>query len=118
MPEVTIHISDKILKIIAVIAAAWFVAGVALFIWKAGLFTPVYSIQVYVPESGGLARGAQVRLNGMPVGTVEAVNPAAAPASPTRMVQVTLRVQKRYQDYIRSTSTASINSLGSSGNAL
>lgn len=86
MAEVTIRISDKILKIIAVIAAALIVSGVGLFIWNAALFTPVYRIQMYVPESGGLAPGAQVRLNGMPVGKVEAVNPAAAPATPTQMV--------------------------------
>jgi ABC-type transporter Mla subunit MlaD len=116
MAEITIRIPDKILKMVAVIAAVLIVASVGSAIWESDLLIPVYRLQLYVPESGGLAAGAQVRLNGMPIGTVDAVNPAPAPASPSRMVQLTLRVQKRYQDYIRSGSAASIGAVGLLGN--
>jgi ABC-type transporter Mla subunit MlaD len=113
--EITIRISDKILKLCVAIAATLCLVGVAFILWNAGLFTPAYRIQMYAPESGGLAPGSQVRLNGMPAGTVVAVNPAAAPATPARMVQIILQIPKRYQGYVRSDSTASINSAGPLG---
>jgi len=116
MAEITIRIPDKILKMLAIIAAVLMLTSVGSAIWKSDLLVPEYRLQMYVPESGGLAVGSQVRLNGMPIGTVDAVNPASAPAIPPRMVQVTLRVQRRYQDYIRSGSTASIGSVGLLGN--
>jgi ABC-type transporter Mla subunit MlaD len=116
MAEITIRISDKILKMLAVIAAVLMLTSVGSAIWKSDLLAPVYRLQIHVPESGGLTAGSQVRLNGMPIGTVDSVNPAAAPTTSLQMVQVTLRVQKRYQEYIRSGSTASIGSLGLLGN--
>jgi len=115
MAEITIRISDKILKTVAAIVLILSLAGLGLSVWRSELLVPVYRLQMYVPESGGLAEGAEVRLNGMPVGKVDSINPAGA-QTPTRKVQVVLRVPRRYQDYIRSTSTASINSLGILGN--
>jgi phospholipid/cholesterol/gamma-HCH transport system substrate-binding protein len=116
MAEITIRISDKALKAVAVIVLLLCLAGLGLSVWRSELLVPVYRLQIYVPESGGLAVGGQVRLNGMPVGKVDSINPAEAPASPTRRVQVILRVQRRYQNYIRSDSTASIDSVGLLGN--
>lgn len=116
MAEITIRISDKTLKTVAAIALVLILAGLGLSVWGSELLIPVYRLQMYVPESGGLAVGAQVRLNGMPVGKVDSINHAVVQATPSRKVQVVLRVLRRYQDYIRSGSTASIHPEGILGN--
>jgi phospholipid/cholesterol/gamma-HCH transport system substrate-binding protein len=116
MAEITIRISDKTLKTVAAIALVLILAGLGLSVWISDLLVPAYRLQMYVPESGGLAVGAQIRLNGMPVGKVDSINPAVVQATPSRKVQVVLRVPRRYQDYIRSDSTASIHPVGILGN--
>jgi phospholipid/cholesterol/gamma-HCH transport system substrate-binding protein len=116
MAEITIRISDKTLKTVAAIVLVLSLAGLGLYVWRSELLVPVYRMQMYVPESGGLSVGAQVRLNGMPIGKVDSINPVGAQATPIRKVQIVLRVPRRYQDYIRSDSTASIHSLGILGN--
>jgi phospholipid/cholesterol/gamma-HCH transport system substrate-binding protein len=115
MAEITVRISDKMQKTVAAIVLVLSLAALGLSVWSSELLVPMYRLQMYAPESGGLAVGAEVRLNGMPVGKVGSISPAAV-QTPNRKVQVVLRIQERYQDYIRSDSTASINSLGILGN--
>jgi ABC-type transporter Mla subunit MlaD len=112
MAEITIRISDKILKGVGVIVLVFGSAALGLHIWNSDLLVAAYHLNMYVPELEGLTRGEQVRLNGMPVGKVVSIKPVPAQAGSTRRVQIVLRVPKRYQDYIRTDSTASINAQG------
>jgi ABC-type transporter Mla subunit MlaD len=65
MAEVTIRISDKVFKIVGVIVVGLCLARLGLYIWSSGILLPVYSLQMYLPESDGLAAGAPVRLDGI-----------------------------------------------------
>lgn len=112
MAEITIRISDKVLKTAGVVVIGLCLAYVGLQIWSSGILRPTYRLRMYVPESEGLAAGAPVRLNGMQVGTVDAIKLAEPSGTPTRNVYVVLRVQRRYQNNIRSDSTASLLSDG------
>jgi ABC-type transporter Mla subunit MlaD len=109
MPEITIRISEKALKIVGVILGASCLALVVLYLWSSRFFAPKYRLSMYVPDSAGLAVGAPVRLDGaMQIGTVRAINFTDTSATPQRRLQVDLKVEKRYQDKIRTDSTASL----------
>jgi ABC-type transporter Mla subunit MlaD len=75
-----------------------------------GYFTPKYQLLVYVPEVSGLGVNALVKLDGLPVGSVGAIKLAEGSASPARRIQLILRIDRRYQESIRSDSVAIVTS--------
>ncbi len=85
-----------------------------------GVLAPKYRLITFLPEAEGLTIGAPVSLNGLEVGNVEAINlthlkPGERP-NPDRSVEIVMRINKRYQNDIRTDSTASLVTQGLLGN--
>ena len=116
MAEITIRISDKALRTVGIVLAAGVLVWVFSYLWASGTFTPKYPLLVYVPEVSGLGVGSEVKLDGLPVGSVVAIKLAEGSASPERRIQLILRISKRYQDAIRTDSVATVTSEGLLGN--
>lgn len=116
MAEITIRISDRVLRIAGILLGGISLASVLLFLWSSGLFVPKYRLRVYVPEVAGLGVHAPVRLDGIEVGTVNAIKLAEASANPEQRILLVLQVDKRYQEAIRSDSTATVTTEGLLGN--
>lgn len=116
MAEITIRISERMQKIAGLFLGGIILASAFLFIRASGLFAPKYRLRVYAPEVAGLAAGAPVRIDGIDVGTVSEIRLAEMPASPERRIQLVLHIDERYQDAIRSDSTASLTTEGLLGN--
>lgn len=103
-----------------VLAGAVLLAVVIFYVTGGGGFGPKYRLRTYLPEVDGLTIGAPVRVDGLEVGNVEqivmAVPKAGEPVSKARNIEVDLRVQQKYQTYIRSDSSAGLITEGLLGN--
>ncbi len=73
-------------------------------IWQS--YATIYS---YVGDSGGLPSGAPVRLNGIPIGSVEAVELNNS-RNPNRLVRITLKIEKQHLKDVPVDSTGEIAS--------
>jgi ABC-type transporter Mla subunit MlaD len=108
MATITLRISDKVqtIALIALLAAscAWGVQHLAV----TGFFVPKYLLRVYVPSTDGLAQGAPVLLYGMRVGDVAAMKPVENAADPQRRIELLLRIQRRFENEIRTDSAATL----------
>jgi phospholipid/cholesterol/gamma-HCH transport system substrate-binding protein len=98
-----------------------FILAVAIvYVTGAGFLGPKYRLRTYLPEVEGLTVGAPVRLDGVEVGNVDAVRVTPAdpkqPPDPNRSIELVLRIAKRYQNDIRTDSTASLITEGLLGN--
>ncbi len=108
MAEIVIRISERTQRI------AGFCLGVILLIsllmasWSSGMFAPKYQLRVYAPDVNGLRVGTQVRLDGIAVGSVNAIGVARESSDPERRIEIALRIDKRFQDAIRMNSSASV----------
>ena len=108
MADITIRISDRALK------AAGALLGAVLLWWgyshllASGVLRPKYQIQMFVPESAAVQVGAPVRLDGLTVGKVSVVSLVGDSADPNRRIEVALRIEKRFEDLIRTDSAASL----------
>src|SRR5262245_20748646 len=74
----------------------------------AGVFTPKYSVRVYLASANGLRRGSEVWLEGVQIGNVRTVQIAKQP-DPNRSVEVEMRLDKSYQPIIRTDSIVNIS---------
>ena len=70
-----------------------------------------YTVKTYLSNAGGLREGAQVRLAGVAVGNVHAIQISLYP-EPSRAVEIVMKVSRSYQDRIRSDSIASVETVG------
>ena len=84
------------------LAAAIFLIG-----GDSGFFTPKYNIIVYFASANGLRAGQEVRLEGVTIGNVGAVR-LVNDRVPSRAVEVQLKLEKKFQNLIRTDATASI----------
>ena len=108
MAEITIRISDKVLKAALVLLGVVILLWGCSQLWSSGVFRPKYQIQLFIPESAGVQVGVSVRMDGMPVGSVSAVRLAETSADSNRRIEVVLRIEKRFKDLIRDDSSASL----------
>jgi phospholipid/cholesterol/gamma-HCH transport system substrate-binding protein len=104
-----------------VLAAAVLLVAVIFYVTGGGgALGPKYRLHVLLPEVDGLTVGAPVRVNGVDVGNVEKIvmslPKSDQPEAKDRSVEVDLRVQKSFQDYIRADSTAGLITEGLLGN--
>jgi phospholipid/cholesterol/gamma-HCH transport system substrate-binding protein len=103
-----------------VLAGAVLLAVVIFYVTGGGGWGPKYRLHAFLPEVGGLALGAPVRVNGVEVGNVEKIVIAlpmpGAPPSKEHNIEVDLRIQKSFESYIRSDSTAVLITEGLLGN--
>jgi phospholipid/cholesterol/gamma-HCH transport system substrate-binding protein len=94
-------------------------AGI-FYVTGAGTLGPKYRLVTYLQEVSGLANGAPVQLDGVEVGNVEGIK--IAPRTPgnisdkNRNIEVVMRVDERYQNYIMTDSAASLVTEGLLGN--
>src|ERR1700683_3462395 len=103
-----------------VLAGAVLLAVVIFYVTGGTGFGPKYRLRAYLPEVDGLTIGAPVRVDGVDVGNVEkieiAVPKAGEATSKDRNIEIDLRLEKNYQKYIRSDSTAGLITEGLLGN--
>jgi phospholipid/cholesterol/gamma-HCH transport system substrate-binding protein len=98
-----------------------FVIAVAIFyVTGPGFFGPKYRLKTYLPEVAGVSNGAPVRLDGVEIGNVESIRlvPATGAQIPvkSRSIEITMRLDKRFQPNVLTDSTASLVTEGLLGN--
>ena len=103
-----------VLVSLAVIAVAIF------YVTGSGFWGPKYQLKTFFPEVAGVSNGAPVRLDGVDVGNVLSIRmaqrPAGAALDKNRNIEVTLRLDKRFQQDILTDSTAKLVTEGLLGN--
>src|SRR3984893_18505565 len=103
-----------------VLAATALLVVVIFYVTGPSALGPKYRLHAFLPEADGLTVGAPVRLDGVEVGNVEKIvvaqpKPGEQP-SRDRNIRVDMRIQKEYQDYIRTDSSAGLITEGLLGN--
>lgn len=106
---------------IFVIAGLLILAVGIMYITSPGAwFGAKYHLRTYLPEVAGLSTGAPVRVDGVEVGNVEAIQmaerPKGAVADRMHNIEVRMRINKKYQDKILTDSVASLVTEGLLGN--
>jgi phospholipid/cholesterol/gamma-HCH transport system substrate-binding protein len=103
-----------------VLAATALLVVVIFYVTGPSALGPKYRLHAFLPEVDGLTVGAPVRLDGVEVGNVEkivvAVPKPGEQISKDRSIRVDMRIQKSFQDYIRSDSSAGLITEGLLGN--
>ena len=97
------------------------ILAVAIFyVTGAGVFGPKYRLNTFLPEVAGLANGAPVRLDGVEIGNVEHITlvPREHGKPPDHMhnIEVTMRLDRKYQADILTDSVATLVTEGLLGN--
>jgi phospholipid/cholesterol/gamma-HCH transport system substrate-binding protein len=93
------------------------VIGVAIFyVTGAGFLGPKYRLVTYLPEVDELQVGAPVTLDGLAIGNVESMRLTPHPSDHRHNITLVMRIDKRYQDQIRTDSSASLVTQGLLGN--
>src|ERR1700736_4289234 len=95
-----------------VLAATALLVVVIFYVTGPSALGPKYRLHAFLPEVDGLTVGAPVRLDGVEVGNVEKIvvaqpKPGEQP-SKDRNIRVDMRIQKEYQDYIRTNPSAGL----------
>jgi phospholipid/cholesterol/gamma-HCH transport system substrate-binding protein len=98
-----------------------FILGAGIFYVTApGIWGPKYNLKTFLPEVAGLANGAPVRLDGVEIGNVERIKivprSTEVRVNKNRNIEVDMRVDKKYREYILADSTASLVTEGLLGN--
>jgi phospholipid/cholesterol/gamma-HCH transport system substrate-binding protein len=91
-----------------IISLTILVAIVVLVLGVESPFAARYTLYTYLPNIGGLRQDTPVMLEGVTVGTVNSYEFAEI----EKGVRITMRIQKKYQDRIRTDSIAHLRSLG------
>src|SRR5258708_12446057 len=103
-----------------VLAALAFLVVVIFYVTGPSALGPKYRLHAYLPEVDGLTVGAPVRLDGVEVGNVERIDVAVPKPGEAitkeRSIRVDMRIQKSFQDYIRTDSSAGLITEGLLGN--
>src|ERR1700719_1826534 len=91
-----------------VLAGAVLLAVVIFYVTGTTGFGPKYRLRAFLPEVDGLTVGAPVRIDGVDVGNVEKITIAppstGVQLSKDKSIEVDFRIQKSFQDYIRTDS--------------
>jgi phospholipid/cholesterol/gamma-HCH transport system substrate-binding protein len=107
--------------IFVLLGIALIIVGV-FYVTGGSAFTSRYRLVTYLPEVDGLGLGAPVSLDGLVIGNVDGITLAPPPpgqtADPNRSIAVRMRVDRNFQEYIRSDSQANLITEGFLGNRL
>ena len=103
------------------VLAGIIVVGLGIFyVTGTGALGAKYRLVTYLPEVSGLTIGAPVTLDGVEVGNVDTIRMAplkpGQPPDVNRSVEVVMRLNRSFQDNIRSDSTTSLYTEGFLGN--
>ena len=96
---------------LATVALVVLAIGIFFISGQIGFLSRKYTLKAYLSEAGGLREGAQVQLNGIPVGNVTRIR-ISPYQNPRRAVEVEIRIPVKYQAQIRADSEASTESQG------
>jgi phospholipid/cholesterol/gamma-HCH transport system substrate-binding protein len=107
MTERQMQLRIGVLVLAALVLFAGFVLSVGS---RSQLFEERYSLWAAFTSAEGLTAGSPVRLAGVPVGSVTGINFARDPKD--RRITVTVSIEQRVRDQIRSDSVASIGTIG------
>lgn len=95
------------------VLAGLFILAVAVFyVTGAGFLGPKYRLITFLPEVEDLQAGAPVRLDGVPIGNVQSVELTPRAQDAAHNITLVLRIDKRYQDDIRTDSMATLGTEG------
>ena len=78
---------------------------------ESGFLTPKYTLNAYFENADLLKPGAEVQLEGVTIGNVSSVE-ISKQADPKKSVEVAMRLEKKYQNIIRSDSMITIGTIG------
>jgi phospholipid/cholesterol/gamma-HCH transport system substrate-binding protein len=95
-----------------VLAGLTLTAVTIFFVTGAGILSPKYRLVTYMPEVNGVQSGAPVDLDGIRIGDVQSASLTPRPQDRMHSVTLVLRIDRRYQDQIRSDSAASLETEG------
>ena len=95
-----------------VLAGLTLTAVTIFFVTGAGILGPKYTLVTYLPEVDGMQTGAPVDLDGIQVGNVQSLILTPRPQDAMHSVTVVMRMDRRYQNEIRTDSTASLVTQG------
>jgi phospholipid/cholesterol/gamma-HCH transport system substrate-binding protein len=99
------------------VLAGLFIRAIAIFyVTGAGILGPKYRVVTYLPEVESLTTGAPVRLDGLEVGNVQTMRLTPHPQDAMHNIELTLRIDKKFQDSIRTDSQAGLATEGLLGN--
>lgn len=105
------------LRVGVFVLAGLFLLAVAIFyVTGAGTLGPKYRLITYLPEVEGLGTGAPVRLDGVAVGDVQSIQLTPHPQDEAHNITLVMRISKKFQNDIRTDSTASLITEGLLGN--
>jgi phospholipid/cholesterol/gamma-HCH transport system substrate-binding protein len=90
--------------------------GVFYVTGQTGLWTPKYTLKTYLPEVENLDSGAPVTLDGFNIGNVESVSLTPHPPDKRHNMTIVMRLNRKYQDDIRTDSSATLVTEGLLGN--
>lgn len=86
------------------------VTGLLIVGTNQGLFYRTYMLKTYLPDKQALAKGTDVTLSGLEVGTIKDIQLATHDGQ--NMVEFTLQVRERYKERITTSSKATVRSIG------
>ena len=99
------------------VLAGLFLVMVAIFyVTGGGVLGPKYRLVTYLPEVDELQTGAPVTLDGIEVGNVETLKLTPHPQDKLHNITLVMRIDKKFQDQIRTDSQASLVTQGLLGN--
>jgi phospholipid/cholesterol/gamma-HCH transport system substrate-binding protein len=83
-----------------------------------GFFSRKLTVTTYFENSAGLKLGAAVNLEGVTVGTVKSILVSTAPERKLTPVQVVMKLDSKYQNSLRTDSTAALTTVGVLGDTV
>ena len=99
-----------------VLAGLCILALGTFYVTGAGILGPKYRLITYLPEVEGLETGAPVRLDGVAIGNVQSIGLTPQPQDAAHNITLVMRIDKKYQNDVRTDSTASLITEGLLGN--
>jgi len=108
-------ISELRVAVFVLVALVIMVVGI-FYVTGASSLAPKYRLRTYLPEVDGLVLGAPVTLAGVQVGNVERIDLNPKAADEMHNIEVGMRIEKKYRNWIRADSTARLITQGLLGN--
>jgi phospholipid/cholesterol/gamma-HCH transport system substrate-binding protein len=107
------HLSWTELRVGVFVLAALVLLAIAIFyVTGQWILRPKYRLYTYLPEVESLQFGAPVNLDGIQIGTVQGFVLNPHPSDRMHNIQLSMRVDKRYQDQIRTDSQVTLETQG------
>ena len=95
---------------VVVVVASLTLATLIVLMSGGGMFTSKIILKSYFPDASGLAIGAPVRLSGVDIGSVKEVR--VVPGKPLSPVEVTMKVTRKYDFFLRKDSQTILSTAG------